>query len=158
HVGVSDAHKKVCHKPGKTPLVKWEAYQDRLPRSAEVKLWWNRWPGFQVGVAMGPVSRLVSVDVDGPEGELLLHKAAGGKANIPETLAFYTPGHQGSYRLLFALADGIELPKIKSFKNEAGKEILKILSKGSQTVMPPSRHANGGEYVWMVECRPGEIE
>src|SRR5262249_48503576 len=42
--------------------------------------------------------------------------------------------------------------------NVNGRQVIKILGRGSQSVMPPSRHASGGTYEWWTDRRPGEIE
>jgi hypothetical protein len=105
-----------------------------------------------VGVCLGPVSKLIGIDIDGEAGEQLLAQLAGGAANIPPTLAFHTPG---GHRLLYAVPEGVELPT-RSFQADR-KEAVRILAHGSQTVMPPSVLACG-EYRWIEGCGPGEIE
>ena len=49
--------------------------------------WGERWPDANLGIATGPVSGLVVVDVDGPEGEAALRKL--GLA-LPPTLEVQT--------------------------------------------------------------------
>src|SRR5262249_5328903 len=117
----------------------------------EVERWWNRWPKANVGVALGPVSRLIGLDIDGPEGEAKLLELSRG--DLPPTLEFITG--QGR-RLLYALPHGHPCRTIP-FRAEDG-EPLKVLAHGSQTVMPPSMHRSGAEYAWVDGHRPGEIE
>ena len=142
HAGVPAEHARHCRSPGKGPLGPWKIYQqgravpDALCRS------WTRNAGANVGIVLGRVSGLVGIDIDGPEGEELLREVSGG--NVPATLEFDTPG--GGRRLLYRLPEsGVEVPT-RSLKRGTGE--LKVLGEGSLTVMPPSRHANGGVYEW----------
>ncbi len=66
HVGVGKEHAKLCDSPGKVPLLNWKPYQSRLPQEAELQLLFRRHPNANVGVALGQVSGLVGIDVDGP--------------------------------------------------------------------------------------------
>lgn len=152
HKGCTDEHKAGCTRHGKRPLYQWQDYQQRLPREKEVRLWWARDPNANVGVCMGPVSGLVGLDIDGPQGEVMLKELSD--YDVPETLEFKTPG--GGRRLLYSVPPGLVVP-VRSFE-AGGKEALRVLSRGSQTVMPPSVHPKGGEYEWVLECRPGEAE
>jgi hypothetical protein len=151
HEGVPGDHEMRCRSPGKAPLWAWKEYQDRRARPAELRLFWSRVRNLNVGVCMGPVSGLVGLDIDGSTGEVLLQELSGG--DVPPTLAFTTPS--GGRRLLYRWPD-VALP-IKTFPT-AGKEALRLLSHGSQTVMPPSRHQLGGTYAWIPGCHPEEIE
>lgn len=151
-----EQHRKTCKRAGKAPLVPWGPYQDRLPSEKELRLWWNRWPGANVGIALGPVSSLCALDIDGPEGVALLNALAQAHAPGPmaDTLAFRT-GSGG--RLLFKLPEGCDPPQ-RSFRDSEGRELVRFQSRGGQTVAPPSLHPNGSHYEWCEECGPGEIE
>src|SRR5436309_1381714 len=106
HQGVTGQHEQDCRRPGKQPICDWKAYQERLPRESELKLWWNRNPHCNVGVVLGKVSRLVGLDIDGPEAEEMLRELASG---LPApTLGFRTPG--GGRRLFYQLAEGVIVP------------------------------------------------
>lgn len=152
HQGVSGQHEQICRHPGKVPLGSWKEYTQRLPRPAELKLWWNRWRNANVGLALGPVSGLVGLDLDGSAGEAILENllsAAGG--TLPPTLEFVTPG--GGRRLLFAHND-----PLPNEEYHLGDGELRVLAQGRQTVMPPSLHHSGGVYAWVDGGRPDEIE
>jgi putative DNA primase/helicase len=105
-----------------------------------------------VGLAYGPVSGFVGIDIDGPAGEELLAEKSGG--DVPETLEFRTGG--GRRRLLYGIPEGAKL-RTTYETPEPGQE-LRFQSQGAQTVAPPSRHPNGGRYVWREGHAPGAIE
>lgn len=126
---------------GKRPLRSWAAFMDRLPKEGELRQSWAERPKANVGICMGPVSGLIGIDVDGQAGEARLAQLSGG--NLPETLEFTTGAGR---RLLYAI-DRAEVVATRSLK-EQGKEAVRILARGSQTVAPPSMHPSGREYRW----------
>lgn len=152
HQGVSGQHEKACRRPGKVPLGPWKDYTERLPRPAELRLLWNRCPTANVGVALGPVSGLVALDIDGSAGEKLLRTLLQTYGEpLPATLEFVTGGGR---RLLFSHpADIVLNDEIAAADGE-----VRLLAKGRQTVMPPSIHQSGRTYEWTPGGRPGEID
>lgn len=152
HEGVPNTHKIGCKSPGKAPVWPWKTYQERLPKESEVKLFWKRIPNCNIGIAMGPVSGLLGIDIDGQAGFDLFTTLSGGE--IPDTLEFSTPG--GGHRFLFKWP-GFDV-KIKSLKGPDGHEAIRILAKGSQTVAPPSTHEKGGAYTWCMDKGPDQTQ
>src|SRR3990167_3116374 len=152
HAKVPGGHEQQCKSPGKAPLWPWKQYQTTRPNEKHLKLFWSRNPNANVGIVMGPVSNLIGIDVDGEDGAKLLHDTCKGK--LPNTLEFTTPGAMGSRRYLF------KYPKtnlsITTIANK-GKEALRILAAGSQTVAPPSIHYSGDQYKWVPGHSPTEI-
>lgn len=142
HVGVGRAHGKSCKSPGKAPFGPWLEYQTRLATEREINAKWTEVPNANVGMAYGPVSGLVGIDIDGPGGETMLAEKSRG--DLPTTLEFKTPG--GGRRLLYAIPEGVEL---RTTYEARGASEIRFQAKGAQTVMPPSRHANGGLYEWV---------
>ena len=140
HVGVSKVHQSMCGSPGKAPQVGWKEFQTRLPTADEIQAMWTQFPAANVGVCMGPVSGIIGLDIDGEEGERLLNEACGEE--LPDTCEFTTPG--GGRRLLFQTPPGVQMPGPTHRFGGAKHSGMSFLSHGSQTVMPPSRHANGG--------------
>jgi hypothetical protein len=140
HVGVGKEHAKECKNPGKVPLTNWKQYQTRLPMEGHLQLLFRRHPNANVGVALGQVSGLVGIDVDGPAEHELLQEISGG--DLPPTMLFSTGK---GYRLLYSW------PKDRPCKSTTlvkdGVQLL-ILGDGKQTVMPPSLHASGSPYQW----------
>ncbi len=152
HFGVGKAHAQTCAAPGKAPALPWKKYQSELPTEDDVKAWWQQNPHYNVGCALGEISGLVGLDIDGGEGEEALKTLSGG--DVPATLEFVTPG--GGRRLLFAIPEGVSVPitKLSGKKHEE----LRLLAAGAQTVMPPSRHRSGGTYEWEPGHEPGYLE
>jgi hypothetical protein len=150
HAGVGREHGKTCFCPGKAPVIRWKEYQARLPTGEELQQWWQHQPNANVGLAMGPVSGLVGVDVDGASGEAQLSAVSGG--DIPPTLEFDTAKGR---RLLYAIPPGVTL--VTTYKALAIAEELRLLGQGAQTVAPPSRHQTGQGYCWVGGRGPDEI-
>ena len=98
HVGVGRDHGKTCDSPGKAPMTRWKELQTRLPTATEVRRWWQTFAYSNVGVALGQVSGLVRVDVDGSEGDSLLQIWSQG--GLPPTWTFHSS--PTGYGLLYA--------------------------------------------------------
>jgi hypothetical protein len=145
-------HLQKCHSPGKVPTCQWETYQTKLPTDKVLRVLFARYPRPNVGVCLGPVSGLVGLDVDGESGADLLEQLIG--SDECKTIAFRTGN---GLRLLFKHPDGPALPN-RSIKDNQGHEALKILSQGTQTVMPPSIHPSGRAYDWVEECLPDQLQ
>jgi hypothetical protein len=154
HVGVGKSHAKKCKSLGKAPLHLWTDYQDRLPTEAEILEWWQWWPNANVGMALGPVSGLIRVDVDGPGGEAKLLELSGGE--LPDTLEFTSGRANGGRGLLYQIPEGVKLRTTSDTQGE--KEELRFQARGSQTVLPPSRHKDGPAYRWAPGRAPGMLE
>lgn len=156
HVGVGREHGKSCASPGKRPWPDggaWKRWQDERPDEATVRRWWHDHPMLNVGVALGPVSGLVRVDVDGEAGEVALLELSGG--DLPVTLEFLSGREGGGRGLLYAIPEGAQLRT--TVRHTEGDEV-RLQAKGSQTVLPPSRHVSGGRYRWVSGRGPGEID
>jgi hypothetical protein len=148
---VSKDHIKKCQNPGKVPWHKWTLFQTTLPTEAEVREWFRRLPNSNVGMAFGV---LIGVDVDKARGEELLQRLSGG--DLPRTLSFTT---KKGRRLLFTPPEGVELrttPQPGGIALESGE--VRLMGRGSQTVMPPSLHVDGHTYAWLPGCGPDDVE
>jgi hypothetical protein len=148
HRGVPDFHRHACRQPGKRPLGRWKAWQERLPTLDELVAQWELVPAANVGIALGPVSGLVGVDLDGPAGERVLREVSGG--DLPRTLEFATARGR---RLLYSIPEGVAI--VSRVLGHGGGEVL---ARGAQTVMPPSRHASGKKYRWLSRRGPSYLQ
>jgi hypothetical protein len=149
HVGVGREHQ--CESPGKRPWHTWKPYQEKLPTEAEVRGWWRLKPNSNVGVALGPVSGLVRVDVEGEEGERRLAELS--KGDLPPTWEFTSGKGRG---LLYRIPEGVELRTTYEKPGE-GQEV-RFQAKGAQTVLPPSRHPSGRLYQWLPGRGPDDVD
>lgn len=153
HAGCDKRHVDKCGSPGKSPWIKWKEFQERLPTADEVRGWFSQRPNSNVGLALGSISGLVRVDVDGVQGDELLRIKSGG--DLPETLEF-TSGGSGR-GLLFRIPEGAAV-KTTTAKGDGEHQELRFQAKGAQTVLPPSIHPDGRVYRWKAGQSPWEIE
>jgi hypothetical protein len=155
HVGVGRSHGQHCDSPGKAPWGKWKQFQDRVPTEAELRQKWRDNPTLNVGMALGPVSGLIRVDVDGPAGEARLIEVGNG--DLPFTLEFTSGRANGGRGLLFKIPTEISLRTTVQTRGQTQQE-LRFQAKGAQTVLPPSRHPQGCLYAWVPGHSPWEIQ
>lgn len=161
HAGMGDWHK--CDSPGKRPWHRWkepskangEKNLQEVPLShEELDDLFRQQPLSNVGIALGLVSGLVRVDIDGPGGEKLLQEMSDGE--VPATLEFTGGRPNASRGLLYRIPDGVKL-RTTSETPEKGEE-LRFQAKGALTVLPPSRHPSGAVYAWKPGHGPDDIE
>jgi len=143
HMGVGRGHGQNCDSPGKAPWGPWKQFQDRLPTEDELRQKWRDNATLNVGMALGPVSGLLRVDVDGPAGEARLVEIS--KGNVPITAEFTSGRTNGGRGLLYKIPLGITLRTTVQRPGQAKQE-LRFQAKGAQTVLPPSRHPEGCLY------------
>lgn len=109
----------------KLPLVQWTDLQYRRADEAEARSWCERFPDAGYGVALGRVSGVVRVDVDGP---------APMPGPMPETAEFTTPSGGRGYLLRWAA--WIETAVV--YQGEGGHCEVRVQSDGAYTVVPPT--------------------
>jgi hypothetical protein len=151
---VSRNHSKKCRSPGKAPWHTWGEYELRCPTEDELRHWFGQLANSNLGCALGPVSGMVRIDVDGEGGAALLRELCGGEP--PATLAF-TSGQPGNLGLLYAHPPGLELHTKAEGLAIGEHNELRLQGKGAQTCLPPSRHNKGTLYRWLPGYGPGEI-
>jgi putative DNA primase/helicase len=155
HAGVGRAHGRHCQSPGKAPWGPWKQYQDRLPIEDELRRKWHDNVSLNVGLALGPVSGLVRVDIDGPAGEQRLLRLSGG--TVPPTIEFASGRSNGGRGLLYKIPPGVSLRTTVERAGQPRQE-LRFQARGAQTVLPPSRHPQGCLYAWVEGRGPWDIE
>jgi hypothetical protein len=135
---------------GKRPLVRWQAFQKRVPTPAEIAAWFERWPDANVGIVTGHASGLVVVDVDPRHGgaETLAALEASHGA-LPASVESQTGG--GGRHLYFAHPGGV-------VRNRVGLAPgIDLRGDGGVVVAPPSLHASGRRYRWRDGHRPEDV-
>jgi hypothetical protein len=126
-----------CGNAGKRPLVRWEAYQTRLPTVNEVTAWWTRDRTANIGMATGALSGIVVLDCDGPEA-----RKAALDQGVPSTPSVFT-GKPGGVHYHLA-HPGFA---VQNFARKAGG--LDFRGDGGYVLLPSSHHARGADYRWV---------
>ncbi len=105
--------------------------------------WWDRWPDANVGVITGSVSDVVVVDVDPRNGgDVSLQALEDCWGTLPVTAASSTGG--GGWHHWFSAGS----ERLPSRVIDAG---LELKGEGGVVVAPPSMHASGTGYRWLVD-------
>jgi hypothetical protein len=131
-----------CTAIGKHPRVRWEAAMHEPATVETVVGWWERWPDANVGIVTGMVSGVVVLDVDPRhDGDHTHGELESAWGPLPVTAVDITGG--GGWHYWFA-ATGDLIPSI-----ELGPG-LDVKGEGGLAVAPPSRHASGRRYRWLV--------
>lgn len=136
---------------GKIPIIRdWPAMATTVPE--QIRTWWTRTPTANVGIATGPLSRLLVLDVDPDKGgDDSLHNLEAQYGPLPLTIEVLTGG--GGRHLYFQHPG-------RPVSNSAGKlgSGLDIRADGGQVVAPPSVHPVTGRcYEWEAAHHPDEL-
>jgi hypothetical protein len=150
HLAMGKPHCKDCSSPGKRSWHRWKEFQERLPTERELRGWWAERPHSNVGLALGPVSGVVRIDVEGESGERLLRELSGG--DLPRAWEMTTGKGRG---LLYRIPPGVVL-RTTAEPIKSGEE-LRLQALGAQTVLPPSVHPSGRRYAWTPGDSPFEF-
>ena len=126
-------------KPDKKPYTKWEEYQKRKPTAEELKELWTKYPNANVGIVTGPISNVVVIDIDGPEGKEAIQDF------IPESLItpiVQTP-REGQHLYFMN-------PDIKLCNNSRLIPGCDLRATGGYIIAPPSVSDTGKPYKWII--------
>ncbi len=125
----------------KRPLIAWTPHQEKPAAEDEVRTWFSRWPGANVGVVTGAVSGLVVLDIDPQhDGEESLAKLEAEHGPLPGTTMAVTGG--GGRHLYFIHPGGVVRNKVGLAPG------VDLRGDGGLIVAPPSIHPSGGRYAW----------
>lgn len=111
---------------------------------------WQRWQGGNIGVCLGVASNIICFDLD--------NDVAGLHDKIIALLPSTPLAKRGAKGIsLFYRYNG----EISQSYSCGGQRVLDILSTGRQTVVPPSHHPDGMDYVWtsgtMAEIKADDL-
>lgn len=119
----------------KSPLVKWEEYQDRHATPEEIRGWAERWPDMNLGLVTGQVSGVVVADIDGPTG------AAWAEMHLKDDLlVVQTTGKDSGFHVFFR-QNGVQVKNAVRIAPE-----VDVRGDGGYVVIAPSIHPNGKRY------------
>jgi hypothetical protein len=149
HIAVGKTHAKACTFPGKAPMHRWKQLQVQPPTPADVHAYWRDYPVGNVGVVLGQVSGLVRIDIDGADTSMLDTWSQG---DLPPTWEFRSSGI-GRGLLYRWPTDRPCKTTVADVKGKRHAEV-RLMANGSQTILPPSRHASGSLYTWMPGHSP----
>ncbi|MGL6195485.1 MAG: bifunctional DNA primase/polymerase [Thermoguttaceae bacterium] len=127
----------------KRPLVKWKNYQQELPSYKTIYDWFvNRFPYQNIGLVLGPVSKVLVVDIDGKDA----HDELVARVKLPKNLMKVQSGSGDVYRyhLYFQHPDCQTSAKYTPWHPK-----LEFRGEGGYVVLPPSIHNSGQEYKWV---------
>jgi hypothetical protein len=135
--GCCSCGKGDCKSPGKHPRLR-RGVKGASKDPNMIHHWWRACPDANIGIAAGPVSGLIVVDVDGAEGEAKLASLATQQGPLPPTICVKTSRGRHLY---YALPNGV------SARNRA-EGGLDVRCEGGYVVAPPSNHISGVSYRW----------
>ena len=131
-----------CPSPGKHPRIK--AWQRNSSISEElIAEWWERWPSANVGIQWGRRSGIIDMECDSAQAEkdwLRLWDDSPPACPIYEA-------DRGKHRVLEWRSDlpGGAVLHFGELEIRTGNG-----DRGAQSVVPPSSHASGKRYRWLV--------
>lgn len=132
----------------KKPLIPWKAFQSRHPTDEEVQSWFTGNELCNVAIVTGSISGVVVLDIDHHEGvdgaEILRQRGL----SLPRTptvktgsgLHYYFKQPTASIPSQVALFPGVD-----------------VRGEGGYVVCPPSVHANGSSYEWLISLGDAEL-
>ncbi|MBN1962635.1 MAG: bifunctional DNA primase/polymerase, partial [Deltaproteobacteria bacterium] len=130
---------------GKRPLIQWSEFQQRVPTQQEVQAWFEKWPDVNIGIVTGEVSQLIVVDVDSEQAQATINKL------LPDSLV--TPiakTAKGKHYYFVRPPNGLHN------RVRVDGVALDVRCDGGYVVAPPSIHASGLAYEWIVS--PGDAD
>lgn len=128
-----------CTSVGKHPRTR-NGSKDASRDRATIRAWWKKWPDANVGIATGPESGLLVLDVDGKAGEESLIELERRGFILPDTYSVRTGS--GGHHHYFAWPKGADV------RNSARRIApgLDIRGTGGLVAAEPSLHKSGRHY------------
>jgi hypothetical protein len=140
--GIVDGHcscgKRDCASAGKHPLTP-NGLKDASCNAGKIREWWMKWPAANIGLATGPASGLLVLDVDGEQGKQSLADLESRYGPLPGTTRVTTGK---GFHLYFKYPPGRTLRNSQS-KIAPG---IDLRADGGYAVGPESVHISGTVY------------
>ena len=139
------------HPSAKNPIER--GWPDRpITTQAEIDQLFNEYPSANYGIITGRQSKIVCIDVDGPDGRKSLKALEAKYGKLPPTVTVMT-GRDDSYHLYFKYVG-------RPLRNSAGKigKNLDFRGDGGYILGVGSIHPNGLEYDYADGLGPNSVE
>jgi hypothetical protein len=133
-----------CARPGKHPLTT-RGRNDATTDEETLVRWWTEAPPANLGVATGIDAGLFMVGPDGDEGCRQLAELEARFGPLPRTPQAVSGSRTGRH-YYFALPSGVV---VENARNHRGLKI-DVRGNGGLFIAPPSLHASGGVYEWIL--------
>ncbi len=139
---------------GRTPLVKGGVHSASRDPS-QIEAWWSQWPDANIGLACGPTSGVLALDIDrkgGKDGYADLLELEAEFGPLPATVGSRTPS--GGGHRLFAHPLGLKVPNrvgLKRYGSDGARRVyagLDTRAEGGFICVPPSMKG-GLKYSWL---------
>ncbi len=115
-----------------------------------IRVWWEKWPDANIGLACGVGSGIYVIDIDiDKEREIDGYASMKDLGLLPGTVTQNTPS--GGAHVLFKTDN----PPANKNGFLSG---IDIRGEGYYIVVAPSIHPSGGQYEWLEGSGPGEVE
>ena len=108
-----------------------------------IRRWWRRAPDLNVALAMGAVSGIFALDLDGIDAEAELRRLEQQYGRLPLTVESITArGRHAFFKMPTA-----------PVRNTAGRIApgIDVRGDGGYVLVPPSVHPSGRRYAWSVD-------
>ncbi len=129
----------------KIPLVK-EWQKVATSNLDQLEAWATQFPGCNWGLATGPGSGVVAVDVDGVKGRASLGDLERQGLTLPPTLTVATGHADGGEHRYYRMPPGVLIRNDQSGKIAPH---IDVRGEGGYVVTPPSTHETGAQYRFM---------
>ncbi len=136
----------------KRPFPGSHGFEDATTDPAQIKSWWAKNPQANIGLATGPGSGVVVVDLDinsekSKDGAAEWQAMVAGK---PDKIVPCAKTGGGGYHLFFKSDD-------PAIRNRVISKSIDLRGEGGYVVLPGSIHPNGSKYEWIEHpetCAP----
>jgi hypothetical protein len=133
-----------CTSPSKHPRTQ-HGLADATTDAGTVKRWWTTWGHANIGIATGPGSGLVVLDIDprhGGDAEML--RLVTENELLPPGPAYQTGSGGDHY--------WFRHPGFKITSRNSVAPGVDVKGDGGYVIVPPSVHSTGGSYEWHEGC------
>jgi hypothetical protein len=128
----------------KMPAVAWSKFQTLPAQPTDIRGWFDTAPEMGVGLVQGRNASSIVLDFDGELGMQTLRQLEA--RGLPDSVRALTPG--GGVHVY------LRHPGVPVATRKGVLPGMDVRGDGGFVVAPPSRHANGGQYHWDVDCHP----